>query len=165
MNFLIAYAGKSGCTAEMAALLARELSNHSVTLADLCHDQPDPAAFDYVVLATSIRMNRPHKAIRQYIKAHAATIAQLPHTLCLCCAFADQFEHYIGAAYPTALVDTADELCYLGGDLSPARQKGIDKLLCKMLRNGILESEEDDAALPCLLPEHVRLLADRLRKK
>ena len=83
----------------------------------------------------------------------------------LCCAFADHFEHYIEAAYPPQLTESAEELCYFGGDLMPARQKGWDKLLCKMIRNGILESEEDDAALPCLLPEHVRLLADKLRKK
>lgn len=165
MKILIAYAGKSGCTAEMAALLAKELPNHNVTLADLCQGQPAPDGFDYAVLGTSIRMNRPHKAMKQYLRANAAALSQMPHALFLCCAFADQFEHYLEVAYPAELIGSADELCYFGGDLSPARQRGVEKLLCKMIRSGILESEEDDAALPCLLPEHVRLFADKLRKK
>ena len=165
MKLLIAYAGKTGCTAEMAALLKNELTRHSVTLADLCEVQPSPADFDYIVLGTSIRMNRAHKAMRTYVSKHAPAIESVPHALFLCCAFGDQFEHYLEVTYPRRLLESAEELCYFGGDLSLSRFKGAEKLLCRMIRNGILESEEDDAALPCLLPEHVRLLADKLRKK
>ena len=47
MKLLIAYASKSGCAREMAALLAEQLPRHEVTLCDLACEQPDPAAFDY----------------------------------------------------------------------------------------------------------------------
>ena len=66
------------------------------------------------------------------------------------------------AKYPH---DFEAETVYFGGDLSLSRQKGLDKLVTRMIRNSILESEDEEAVLPTLLPEHVRTLADRLRKK
>lgn len=165
MKILVAYATKSGGTREMAELLLKHIPNHTVTLADVSEVTPNPAEFDYAVLGGPIRINRIHAALKKYIKAHEAALAAMPHSLFLCCAFGEQFEHYLGVAFPKSLLETAEETVYFGGELNPARQKGLDKLLTKMLRNGILESEEDELALPGLLPEHVRLLADRLRLK
>ena len=165
MKLLIAYASKSGCAREMAAMLAEQLPRHEVTLCDLAVDQPDPAAFDYAVVGGSIRMNKAHKALRQYLDKYGDALGKVPHTLFLCCAFAEQLEHYFAVAFPRALRESAEELVYFGGDLSLSRQRGLDKLLTRMIRNSILESEEEDAVLPTLLPEHVRTLADRLRKK
>ena len=165
MKILIAYGTKSGCTAEMANLLASLLSNMEVHVTDLALEQPDPAEFDYVVLGTPIRMNRANKSVVRYIERHHDVLASTPHTLFLCCAFADQFDHYLRVAYPHTLITTAEECLYFGGDLALSRQRGFDKWLTRMLRNSILESEEDELVLPNLLPEHVRTLADRLRKK
>lgn len=165
MKLLIAYASKTGCTREMATMLASLLPNHEVTLADLAGEQPDPACFDYVVLGTPIRMNRAHKAVVQYIQSHEDVLCRVPHTLFLCCAFSDQFDHYCRVAFSDELIKSAEECVYFGGDLSLSRHHGIEKLLVRMIRNGILESEEDDAVLPNLMPEHVRVLADRLRVK
>ena len=165
MKLLIAYATKSGCTREMAELLAGELFRHDVTLADLSDTRPDPSQFDYVVLGTSIRMNRAVRSLRHYVAKHAKALCAVPHTLFLCCAFSDQFDHYLGVAFPRELIETAERCVYFGGDLTLARQRGTDKIITRMLRNGILESEDEDAVLPTLLPEHVRALADHLRKK
>ena len=68
-------------------------------------------------------------------------------------------------AFPDALLESAEECAYFGGDLSLSRQRGWDKVLTRMLRNSILESEDEECVLPTLLPEHVRNVADRLRKK
>lgn len=165
MKLLIAYAGKSGCAREMAALLAEQLPRHEVALCDLACEQPDPAAFDYAVVGGSIRMNKPHKALRAYLAKYGEALARVPHALFLCCAFAEQLEHYFAVTFPHALRESAERLAYFGGDLSLSRQRGLDKLLTRMIRNSILESEEEDAVLPTLLPEHVRTLADHLRKK
>ncbi|MBE6629930.1 MAG: hypothetical protein E7624_03665 [Ruminococcaceae bacterium] len=165
MKLLIAYASKSGSAREMAEMLAGQLPNQDVTLCDLALAQPDPAAFDYVVLGGSIRMNKAHKALRTYVNTYAEALCAVPHTLFLCCAFAEQLEHYYAVAFPRSLRESAERLVYFGGDLSLSRQKGFDKWLTRMLRNSILESEEEDAVLPTLLPEHVRTLADALRKK
>ena len=165
MKLLIAYASKSGCAREMATLLAEQLPRHEVTLCDLAKEQPDPAAFDYAVVGGSIRMNKAHKALRAYIEKYGKVLEKVPHTLFLCCAFAEQLEHYFAVAFPRALRESAERTVYFGGDLSLSRQRGLDKLLTRMIRNSILESEEEDAVLPTLLPEHVRTLADHLRKK
>ena len=163
MKVLIAYAGKTGCTAEMAELLAKCIPNHEVTLADLNESCPDPEGYDYVVLGTAIRMNRAHKAMRRYLKRFSAAICGIPHALFLCCAFPDQFDHYLGVAFPRELVRTAERTEYFGGDLSLHRHKGLEKWIVRMMRNAILEGEEDGLVLPGLLPEHVRLLGDYLR--
>lgn len=165
MRILIAYASKTGSAREMATLLAENLPNQEVTLCDLGTTQPDPAAFDYVVLGGSIRMNRAHKALRAYLSQYGKELVSIPHTLFLCCAFADQLDHYFGVAFDRALLDSAEERVYFGGDMSLSRQRGFDKFMTRLLRNAILEGEEDGLCLPNLLPEHVRLLADSLRKK
>ena len=165
MKLLIAYASKSGCAAEMSALLASLLPNHTVDLCDLSERMPDPAEFDYVVLGGSIRFNRAHKALRAYLAEYADAIVGKPHTVFVCCAFGDQVEHYYRAAFPREVLESAEHRVYFGGDLSLSRQRGFDKFLTRLLRRSILDGEEDGLFLPSLLPEHVRLLADTLRKK
>ena len=166
MKLLIAHASKTGSAREMAELLAKQLPNQDVTLCDLAVEQPDPTEFDYVVLGTSIRMNRSQKCVRRYIAKYKDALCAVPHTLFLCCAFFDQFDHYCAVAFPRDLIETAEECVYFGGDLSLSRQRGMDKVLTRMLRNSILENEDEEGCLlPTLLPEHVRALADRLRKK
>lgn len=163
MRILIAYAGKTGGSGEMCRLLASLLPNHEVVVSDLTQTPVSPTDFDYVVFGGAVRMGKLHRAARSYIKAHAAVLEKTPHTLFLCCAFADQFENYVDMLFPKGLLETADEAVYFGGELNVSRQRGLDKLLVRMIRSSIIESEDDEAMLPGLLPEHVRMLADRLR--
>ena len=165
MKVLIAYAGKTGNSASMATLLAELLPRHEVTLADLAVTAPSPLDFDYVVLGGAIRMGKLYPAARKYLKQHEAALTACPHTLFLCCAFAEQFENYLEMVFPTSVLESAEDALYFGGELNVAKHKGLDKWLVKLIRNSILESEEDDAAPPGLLPEHVRQLADRLKQK
>ena len=163
MKVLIAYASKSGTCKQAAELLAERLPNHTVTLADLAETTPVVGDFDYVVLGGPIRMHKAHKALRRFLKEQHAQISAVPHTVFLCCAFPEQFENYVEMVYPTDVLESAEEAVYFGGELDVSKQRGIEKLITRMLRNSIRESEEDDAMLPGFLPEHVRLLAERLR--
>ena len=165
MKLLIAYASKSGCAREMATMLAEQLPRHEITLCDLAKEQPDPTAFDYAVVGGSIRINRAHKALKKYLEKYGDALTKVPHTLFICCAFSEYLDHYYGVAFSRELRESADEVLYFGGDLTLSRQRGLDKWLARMIRNSILESEDEDNVLPTLLPEHVRALADRLRKK
>ena len=164
MKILIAFAGKSGGTRAMCELLASHLQRHEVVLSDLAGEAISPEGFDHIVLGGAVRMGKLHRAARAYLAAHSTAIASMPHTLFLCCAFAEQFENYAEMLFPKALLESADEVVYFGGELNVSRQKGFDKLLARMIRNSILESEDDEAMLPGLLPEHVRMLADRLKQ-
>ncbi len=165
MKILIAYASKTGTSREMCELLASLLPNHEVTLADLATAAPAPKGFDYIVLGAPVRMGKLHRAARNYIKEQGESIAACPHTLFLCCAFADQFENYAEMLYPARLLESAEEILYFGGELNLSRQRGFDKLVVRMMRSSIEESEDDEAMLPGALPEHVRMLADRLRAR
>ncbi len=163
MKILIAYAGKSGGCRSMCELLASYLPRHDVTLLDLTESTLSPEAFDYVVFGSAVRFSKLHRAARAYLSTYKEALVKKPHTLFLCCAFADQFENYAEMLFPEELLRSADDTVYFGGELNVSRQKGLDKLFARMIRTSIIESEEDEAMLPGLLPEHVRLLADRLR--
>ena len=163
MNILIAYATKTGTARELCTLLKTLLPNHEVTLTDLAAEQPRVTDFDYVVLGAPVRFGKLHRAARAYIKENSKALAAVPHTLFLCCAFADQFENYAEMVYDKELLESADEVVYFGGDLNLSKQRGFDKLLVRMMRSSIRDSEDDEAMLPGPLPEHVRLLADRLK--
>lgn len=165
MKILIAYAGKTGGTAQMCRLLKEHLPAFDVEVADLAKTTPDPSCFDYVVFGGAVRMAKLPRAARLYQKANEAALSLVPHTVFLLCAFADQFENYAERVFSKRVLESADELVYFGGELDLSKQKGIDKLLVRMMRNSVLESEDNDATLPGLLPEHVRLLADTLRAK
>ena len=164
MKILVAYAGKSGGSREMCLLLASLLQNHEVTISDLTEASVVPYGFDYVVLGGAVRFGKLHRAARTYIKEHGSALETIPHTLFLCCAFADQFENYAEMLFPAALLESAEEIVYFGGELNPAKQRGFDKIIVRMMRSAIRDSEDDEAMLPGLLPEHVRMLADRLRQ-
>ena len=148
----------------MCELLASLLPRQEVTLFDMINDKTHPVLgdFDYVVLGGAVRMARLPRPARAYIKQNAETLANIPHTLFLCCAFPEQFENYAEMIYPHNVLEKADECVYFGGELDLSKQRGFDKIVVRMMRNAIRESEDPDAMLPGLLPEHVRLLADRL---
>jgi len=165
MRILIAYAGKSGTSKKGAELLASMLPNHDVTVADLEKTSPVVGDFEYIVLGGSVRMGKVHKALRRYLAANSAAICEMPHTLFLCCGFAEQFENYLESTFDAALLESAEDAVYFGGELDVSKQRGFDKLLARIMRNAIRESEEDEAMLPGFLPEHIRMLADRLRVK
>lgn len=166
MKILIAYASKSGTSRDAAEMLFHFLlESHEVYLADLDDVQPDVGDFDYVVLGGSIRAGKAHKALRRYLADHTKALCAVPHTLFLCCAFADQFENYAESTFSAELLESADDVVYFGGELNVSKQRGFDKLLARIMRNAIRNSEDDDMMLPGPLPEHVRMLADRLRGK
>lgn len=169
MNILIAYASKSGTTRGAAEMLAKLLINHTATLADLEKTTPVPGDFDYIVIGGPIRMGKAHKALRRYLASFDEALCKIPHTLFLCCSIPHQFEHYLECTFSDALRESAEDALYFGGELNLSKQRGFDKLIVRMIRNSIEESaeeeEDEDAVIPGLLPEHIRILADRLRVK
>ena len=165
MKILIAYATKSGTTRDAVTLLHQHLPRHEVTVADLSESTPDPTGFDHVILGSSIRMGKAHRALRSYLDRYQAVLCTLPHSLFLCCAFSDQFEHYLHSTFSASLLESAAYTAYFGGELNVSRQRGLDKLLTRAMRNSILEDEDDENGLPGLMPEHIRMLADRLGGK
>lgn len=162
MRILIAYASKSGTARAAAELLAAHLQGQEVTVTDLEKNHTVSGDFDHIVVGGSVRMGKAHKALRRFLKENGAEIAAVPHTLFLCCGIPEQFENYLRRTFSPDLLDSAEDAVYFGGELDVSKQKGFDKWVARMIRNAIRDSEDDEAGLPGLLPEHVRMLADRL---
>lgn len=165
MKLLIAYATKTGNSREMAELLASHLPHCDVTLLDVKTGDADPAAFDYAVFGGAVHYGRVLRPMRRFVRAHEAALAAMPHSLFLTCAAAEQFENYVARSFPKEIAKSAERCAFFGGELKPERHRGVARLVVRAVRNAVSESEEAEAALPGLLPEHVRLLADFLREK
>ena len=169
MKIAIIYTTRGGTTRECAELLARELTAHEVTVADMSAE-PDLAQFDTVVIGFPIRAAKPAKSARKYIKQNISSLLEKRVAYYMCCGFIDCAEEYAEKALPKALKERALTVTCLGGSLDPSRFKGIDKMIVKAVRSEILGGGEngeqrDDMTLPTILDENIAQLADVIKRE
>ncbi len=168
MKIAIIYTTKGGTTRECAELLERELAAHEVTVAGM-QENTDLTEFDLVVIGFPIRMAKPCREARKYMKNNAAILAEKKTAYYMCCGFVDCAEEYAEKALPKALRGTELTVTCLGGSLEPQRFKGIDKMIVKAVRSEILGGGEngeqrDDMTLPTILDENIVQLADLIKR-
>ena len=169
LKIAIVYTTKGGSTRECAELVKRELSGHEVNVLRM-QDEPDLAPYDTVIVGFPIRMAKPCREARRYMKNNAAVLAQKKTAYYMCCGFIDCAEEYAEKALPKTLRETAMTVTCLGGSLDPARFKGLDKMIVKAVRSEILGGGEngeqrDDMTLPTILDENIVQLADLIKKR
>lgn len=168
MKILIAYATKTGTTRECAERLAAHFEFHDVTMADLEKETPDLSAFDAVVIGSNVRANKIHKRVKQFLSDNRARLAQMRYALYICCCMADQAPFYFEKNFTTEQLDGAlAHLCF-GGEIKMERQKGIDKLIMKIVVSVITNSRRDmdadeELSMPAVIPENMRRLADAIK--
>ena len=75
MKIAIVYTTKGGTTRECAELLERELSGQDVSIHKM-QDDPDLALYDTVVVGFPIRMAKPVREARKYMKNNAAILCE-----------------------------------------------------------------------------------------
>ena len=167
MKILIAYASKTGDTAQCVARLQRELKGLDVTVADLDKETPSLDDYDTVVTGSSVRFGRLLPSERDFLKENKAALLQKRLYLFLCCGIAHEYEYYREVVFPREIRDAARQSIYFGGTLSLEGLSFFEKLLVRHLRSSIAESEIDDGeytpSLPGLLPENVDRLASMIR--
>lgn len=85
VRVLVVVASRHGATAEIGAVLAREIggcdAGRSAGLAAMAmsaENRPDPAAFDAVVLGSAVYVGRWLEPARQYAATHAGTLRGRP---------------------------------------------------------------------------------------
>lgn len=168
MKILIAYATKTGTTRECAERLATHFEFHDVTLADLTETVPNLSAFDAVVIGSNVRANKIHKQVKQFLADNGARLAEMRYALYICCCMADQAPFYFEKNFTPEQLDGAlAHLCF-GGEIKMDRQKGMDKLIMKIVLRVITNSrrsEDPDEAMemPAVIPENIRRLADAVK--
>ena len=169
MNILILYATRGGATAECAQMLKHKLHpRHTVLCADIKEQAPSPEEFDVIALGSSITYGRADKRIRRYMKEYASTLNEKQTAVFFCCGYPLQFEEYAKTQIPKGLTPSLSAHCF-GGELKPEKRSGLDKLIVRMMRNGIRsqdfeESDADHHPLPELIPENVALLVHAIEK-
>lgn len=81
-KFLIVYATVEGQTRKIARFIADHLKKrrNDVTLLDAADAPPDvdPAAFDAVIVASPVHMDRHHGAVVHFVKSNVETLQRLP---------------------------------------------------------------------------------------
>jgi menaquinone-dependent protoporphyrinogen oxidase len=81
-RILVAYASLCGSTAEIAEAAGHVLSakGADVSVCDVA-DVTDVESYDAVLLGTAIRMGRPVKSMRTFIRQHAEDVAARPNAV------------------------------------------------------------------------------------
>ena len=168
MKIAIIYTTTGGTTRECGELLMRELTGQEVNLIDM--DSPHNIIdYDAVIIGFPIRMARPAKKARKYIKAHKSELYSVKAAYYMCCGFIDCAEEYAQKALPRELAERALDITCLGGSLDPARFNGLDKLIVKYVRSEILGGgnngdQREDMVLPTILDENISQLANLIKK-
>ncbi len=170
MKIGIIYATGAGTTRECASLLAKQFSRHEVILQEIGKDIIDLDAFDVVIVGFSIRMGKPVKAARRFIKANKDKLAGMRSGYFICCGLVDCFEEYAQKALPKELYSSAMDIACFGGSLDHTKFKGFDKLLVRTIRNEILgggdnADQRSDMALPTIFEINISQFADSVKQK
>ena len=175
MKILVAYYSKSGTAADCANILKKDLAAangvlyYDVTLADLSKESPDVMSFDAIVLGTSIRMGKPGKVFTEYVNANHDALTAKIHGFFICCGMADDYKGYLEKYIPADLRNTAFGCDYFGADLRPERQRGIDRIILKMMRaayfNGNdVNDAESDIDVPTISEPTISQFAEILKR-
>ena len=167
MKIAIIYTTTGGTTRECGELLMRELTGQEVTLIHM--DSPHNISdYDAVIIGFPIRMAKPCREARKYLKTNAASLAEKKTAYYMCCGFIDCAEEYAEKALPKVLRESAVTVTCLGGSLDPSRFRGWDKFIVRSVRSEILGGGEngeqrDDMTLPTILDENIAQLADLIK--
>ncbi len=159
MKTLIVFASKTGTTEKCARQLAAYLEDAKVV--DLMKESPNIAGYDRIVVGGSIRMGTLHKKAKEFIDNHAAQLKTQKFALFICHGFIDQAADFIEKNFPADLREKAIAVDTFGGELEIERQKGMDKLIAKMVGKS---AAGKSAPKPRILEENIKAFAEKLQQ-
>lgn len=172
MKILIAYASRSGTTARCAQLLSDVLTQrgaHEVELCDLeKNGLPELGGYDFVALGSSVRYGKLLPAVRSFMVKNAPTLRSLRVGYFICCGYTDSAPEYLGKLIPPELAHAAVTMASFGGVVEPARLRGLDRLMARMILGAITDSGEEEglfkvAHLPEIDPDSISRFADAIK--
>lgn len=170
MNILIAYASKSGTTKDAAELLGGHFSAHNVAYADLAVEVPRVEDYDVVMIGSYVRAGKIAKTAAEFLKKNREAILARPFGLYLCCNFTDKVLDYFRANFDKELWQRAASAMCFGGEIRLEHQKGMDKLIMRLVLHFIRannrdENRKEDIPLPALVPENISRFADEIKAR
>ncbi|MGI6240065.1 MAG: flavodoxin domain-containing protein [Christensenellales bacterium] len=154
MKILIAYSTRSGTTAKCANLLAEKLPG--ATVVDLKRAIPNPNEYDAVIVGGALRTGSVTSETRQYLEICEPLLLKRPLGLYLCCGSEDQAEEVFQSDYAESILAHAKCRMSFGGELDPARAKGFEKMIIKMI---LKNADKNDLTNMRLYPERIDAFA------
>ena len=172
MNILVVYASKTGTVRDCIELLKKNLSSCTFTTVDINGDKEQTGilGYDMIIIGSPIRMNKIDKKIALFLKTNRETLLKSKTAYFLCCGFCDCFEDYAIKNIPNDLREKAVAVTCFGGRFDVSAQKGIDKLIVRMIRSDILGGgangdQRKDMSLPTILENNISQFAEIIRSK
>ncbi|MBO4978971.1 MAG: hypothetical protein J6D16_01040 [Clostridia bacterium] len=170
MNILIAYASKSGTTEDAAKMLGGHFSAHNVSYADLMAESPHVEDYDVIVVGSYVRAGKIAKDAAAFLQKNREAILARPFGLYLCCNFTDKALDYFKSNFDEELWQGAASAMCFGGEIRLERQKGMDKLIMRIVlhfirANNRSEDKKEDIPLPALIPENISRFADEIKSR
>jgi menaquinone-dependent protoporphyrinogen oxidase len=169
MKILIAYSSKSGTTRECAEELAKKLSTNEVTLVDIEKDAPDVTKYEIAIVGGYVRMGKLCKAMKKFVSDNADVLKETMHAFFLCCGLPESTDYYLEKAISKDLLNSSISNMCFGGDLRIHKQKGLDKIIAKLILSGIknnnvAEDMNEEMSIPAVVPENISRFADEIRR-
>ena len=163
MKTLILYATKSGTTKKCAALLAANLGADSCALWDLCDGEPALFGYDTLVLGSYLRMGVVDKRLTAFLEKHRDEILEKPFGLFLCGCVEEKISEAIVKNFREEFLEKALCVDFFGGELSPEKCRGAEKLIVRALHQIALKDENFKLAEK-IRPEVITAFAEELKK-
>ena len=170
MKILVVYATKTGTVNKCLDELEKYLPQGDFTFVNIAKEECgyNISDFDFVILGSSVRMNKIHKNLRAYIESNEGDICKSKHALFLCLGFTDLFDEYVIKNFPVSVRDSAAAISCFGGEMDVSKQKGIDKILMKIVRNEIMGGgnngqPREDMTLPTINEGNISQLAEIIK--
>lgn len=162
MKILIAYSTKTGTTEICARMLANELARHNVEIVNLGIDCPNISEYDIVIIGGDIRIGKLNKISRSFIEKNKYELSMKKSAYFICNGFNDESDNYFKKAFPAGIIENSIFHDSFGGELKLEKQKGIDKLLVKIMLKA--NEENDEFAMPNILTESINRFADKIKE-
>ncbi len=131
MSILIAYASKTGTTAECAAKLKEKLKD--AVLVDLSKHNPKIDDYDKIVVGASVRMGKLNNKAVKFLKRNSTGLQYKKPALFICCCNSDELDSYIEKSLPEDIIANISFHESFGGEMDLSRQKGIEKFIVKSI--------------------------------
>ncbi len=161
MKILIAYATKTGTTATCAALLAKDLPRCEVDIINIADETPNFEGYDLLIFGASIRMGRLDKRMYAFLEKNKDSFRGKKTAYFICCGFDNESEKYFLKAFPKLLIENSFAYDSFGGELKLDKQRGIDKLIVKMILKS--NEENDEFVMPTIFTEAISRFADKIK--
>lgn len=160
MKVLIAYASKTGSTEKAAKLLGRRFQN--ATLRDLTAGNPDPAAYDVVIVGSCIRMGELHRDARKWLEENWNVIRTKKFGCFICNGFMDQVPQLLQQNFSQEFLDRAVCVESFGGELNEKRLRGMDRIITKLVMR--VNHMGTDTFVPCIRTDRIEVMAEKFQK-